>query len=103
MSRHVDYDTVRNTRWRITQNDDGTYPHSEAEFAVMMDIRENLRLLLAVFQCWRFQGIPKQLDKLVAAANLVRYKCPHHPKYQGKSEPKPCTGCRRVRRLYLRN
>ena len=51
MSNSVSRSVVRNTEWRVNRNDNGTYPCSEAEFAVLMDIREELQRLNRVMQC----------------------------------------------------
>ena len=51
MSNSVSYSFVRGTNWQINRNDDGTYPTTEAQFAVLLDIRDELQKLNRVMQC----------------------------------------------------
>lgn len=51
----------KNVTWRITTNPDGTTPSTDATLAVLMDIRDELQRLNALFRCANFTGIPSSL------------------------------------------
>jgi hypothetical protein len=54
----------RYQNWTIARNDDGTTPHSDAELAVMMDIRDELIKLNRLLHCPNFTDIPYRLDQI---------------------------------------
>jgi hypothetical protein len=57
----------KNTDWALNPNADGTVPHADAELAVLMDIRDELKLVnqkLAVLQCPNFLAIPHTLKRI---------------------------------------
>jgi hypothetical protein len=98
MSRQVSYSTVQNINWNITRNDDGTYPQSEAVFAVQMDVREELRKLNRLLSCHNFIRIPRILDGI--KDNTKPLRCGKHPSYRGVSKPiARCRTCRLVHRI----
>lgn len=54
----------KNLNWRIDTNDDGTTPHHDVQFALLMDIRDELQMLNGLLRCQNFQRIPFVLDSI---------------------------------------
>lgn len=55
----------KNSEWKLGTNSDGTVPISHCQTAVLMDIRDELQRLNSLLRCYRFIGIPNQLEKIV--------------------------------------
>lgn len=55
----------KNQDWRLATNLDGTVPITHVQTAVLMDIRDELQRLNSLLHCYRFIGIPNQLEKIV--------------------------------------
>ncbi len=56
--------SARDVTWKLTPHPNGNYSHSDAELAVMMDIRDELKSLNRLLQCPNFLDIPKRLRKI---------------------------------------
>lgn len=98
MSRHVAHADVRNINWPVRRNDDGPYPCDEARFAVLMDIREELRSLNRLFSCHNFIRFPRILDKIVE--NTKPLRCGKHSSYRGVGKPTSrCRTCRLIHKI----
>lgn len=54
----------KNAPWIIQKNLDGNIPYERAQLAVLMDIRDELQTLNAVFRCSNFLVIPDILRKI---------------------------------------
>ena len=66
MGQFVPYARVANIAWSIWQNDTGKYDNGQVNHALLMDIRQSLRMLLAIFQCDNAQQIPALLRQIQA-------------------------------------
>lgn len=62
----------KDQNWLLNVNTDGTVPTSDAQLAVLMDIREELKLMNLRLQCSEFISIPKKLDRI--ARNTAKPK-----------------------------
>jgi len=71
----------RDVQWNLreegTPTGDGrrSYSYNHIQTALLMDIRDELKALNAVFSCHRFQDVPNKLDRI--ARNTRRKK--KHP------------------------
>lgn len=66
MTKWVSHQSIRNVGWRVNADDDGLF-HSEAvKRAVLLDIREELRLLNRVMQCSNVAHGFRALAKIAA-------------------------------------
>lgn len=50
--------------WFIKTNSNGTTPTDDAQLAVLMDLRDELKRLNAVLHCSNFLAIPHKLDAI---------------------------------------
>ncbi len=65
MPRHKD------TEWALPEHGNGKFiGYDGAQLAVMMDIRDELKKLNRVFECYNFVRIPRILDRI--SANTTR-------------------------------
>lgn len=58
MSKWVSHDSVRNSNWRIIENDEGRYDTDQVQRAILLDIREELRALNRLLNCQNTIAIP---------------------------------------------
>ena len=66
MGKFVPHSRVRNHDWPIWQNDDGkSYNIESVQRTLLIDIREALLRLCAIFECSNAQRIPAILDQIV--------------------------------------
>lgn len=73
-------DDARNSEWNIKPNSvTGQYSWEQAQTALLMDIRQELRKLNNLLNCPNFLGIPYKLDRIS--------KNTHKPKRRKKT---PC-------------
>lgn len=72
-TRHKDVD------WGMSRNLNGTLSYDQAQLAVLMDIRDEMKRLNQLLYCSHFQAIPYKLDRI--SANT------HKPKRRKKT---PC-------------
>lgn len=61
----------KNINWSIGTNSDGTTPAHDAHLAVLMDIRDELRTIRQLAQCYR---IPRGLDAMIELGAEARRK-----------------------------
>lgn len=61
----------KNAQWTIHDNTDGTTPYEGAQLAVLMDIRDELRTIRQLAQCYR---IPRGLDAMIELGAEARRK-----------------------------
>lgn len=54
----------KNINWIIKTNEDGTTPHGDAQLAVLMDIRDELREINSRLGCGSFQRLPYTIDMI---------------------------------------
>lgn len=61
----------RNVNWKLNINSDGTVPHGDAELAVLMDIRDELRTireqcvaLVTVTRCSNIQRAFRNIEQI---------------------------------------
>ena len=66
MGQLVPYAKVANETWSIWQDGDGKYTNEQVDHVLLMDIRQSLRMLLAIFQCDNAQQIPHFLRQIQA-------------------------------------
>ena len=66
MGKFVPQADVANRKWLIWENDNGKYNNEEVTHALLMDIRQSLQALLAIFQCDNAQQIPLLLRQICA-------------------------------------
>ena len=64
MGRFVPHEKVANTPWLIWENNDGRYDNEHVMHALLMDIRQSLQALLAIFRCNNAQQIPSLLRQI---------------------------------------
>lgn len=64
----------KNYNWKIDTNLDGTTPNSDANLAVMMDIRDELQRLNCLLHCSNFINIPFKLDEIKKNTTKKRIK-----------------------------
>ena len=69
--------TTQDFNWNIDPESNGKYSHEGARLSVLMDIRDELKKLNAVFACGNFQSIPWKLEKIIK--NTTKRK-PGRPK-----------------------
>lgn len=57
--------------WTIQSNENGTVSHEDAQLAVFMDLRDELKLinqkmqrLVSILECQNFLAIPSKLDRI---------------------------------------
>lgn len=67
----------------------------QATYAALLDVRDELQTLNAVFRCSNFLGIPGTLTRIEKQLSAQR-RCRKHPKYTGRLRPRVnCVECRR--------
>ena len=67
MGKLVHHHTLRDSAWKVWQNDDGTYGAEGVNRAILLDIRAELKRLNAIFSCPKVQhgfGALRQIAKL---------------------------------------
>jgi hypothetical protein len=64
--------SLANLNWRLPEA--GTVSHDQAQLAVLMDIREELRTLNRLLGCSNFTGIPRVLKRI--SANTAKPRKP---------------------------
>ena len=62
----------KDVAWKIPNNDDGTVSWNGTQLAVLMDIRDELKLLNGFLQCANFTGIPWTLKAIEANTKKAR-------------------------------
>ena len=50
--------------WAIGTNENGTTPPDDATLAVLMDVRDELKVLNGLLRCPNFLGIPASLTRI---------------------------------------
>lgn len=64
----------RNIEWNLAENPDGSVTIPHCQTAVLMDIRDELQRLNRLLNCYRFIGIPNQLEKIARNTTKRRRK-----------------------------
>ena len=64
MGQLVPYAKVANETWSIWQDGDGKYNNEQVDHVLLMDIRQSLQALLAIFRCNNAQQIPSLLRQI---------------------------------------
>lgn len=54
----------KDTDWRVAAQSDGTYSYEASQLTVLMDIRDELKLLNGLLHCQNFIAIPQKLDAI---------------------------------------
>lgn len=86
----------KNTNWNLGQNSDGTVPTQHVQWALLMDLRDELRRLNNRFDS--LPCIPGILRSIERQLKLQR-RCPVHPRYTGRQKPRTdCHFCARLHR-----
>ena len=66
MGKFIPNQQLRNVNWPIWQSDDGkSYNVESVQRTLLIDIREALLRLCAIFECSNAQRIPAILDQIV--------------------------------------
>jgi hypothetical protein len=73
----------KDVTWGMERNLNGTLSYDQAQLAVLMDIRDEMKRLNQLLHCNNFMGIPYKLDRI--SANT------HRPKRRKNKQVKPCT------------
>jgi hypothetical protein len=78
----------KNTNWHLNEkgvpNDRGSrsYSYDTIKTALLMDLRDEMKKLNGLFDCWNFRGIPdtlRRIDRRLERKGLLLTK-PHRPK-----------------------
>ena len=62
----------KDRNWTIRTNLDGTTPSDDAHLAVLMDIRDELKLLNQRMYCWEVTEIPRTLKRIARNTSKPR-------------------------------